>query len=100
MSKLLEERENGTYYLGDLSAAKAYLREWYGEGLREGLRENGSYLVGEYLGDDDMPHSWGCSSTGDADEAWRYFAGIDFGPMDEHYDEESLSNLLNKYATT
>lgn len=96
MSKLLEERENGTYYLGDLSAAKNYLRDWYGSGVREGLREDGSYIVAE-LDEFGEPHSWGCSESGDAEEAWRYFAGTDFGPVDEWYDESELRAALEPY---
>lgn len=98
MSKLLEERENGTYYLGDLPSAKAYLCDWYSD-VREGLREDGSYVVGEYLEGDDEPHQWGVSASGDREEAWRYFAGADFGPLDSEYDEDSLREALARYAS-
>ena len=99
MSKLLEERENGTYFVGgDLDAARAYLRDTYGACLREGYREDGSYLVGEYVDDSDVPGQWGCSESGSWEEAWRYFIGTDFGPVDEFYDEDHLRTLLSSYA--
>jgi hypothetical protein len=94
MDKLLEERENGTYYLGDLSAARAYLLDWYGGAIRETRRQDGGYLVGEYLEGDDEPSQWGMSAAGDPDEAWRYFAGTDFGPVDSEYDEAGLREAL------
>lgn len=98
MSKLLEDRENGTYYLGDLDAARAYLRDAYFE-VREGLRDDGSYIVGEYFSGDDEPHQWGVSASGDRDEAWRYFAGTDFGPLDDEYDEGALRDALAGYVS-
>jgi hypothetical protein len=95
---LLEEREAGTFYVGPLEPAKHYIRDAYTD-VREGLRENGSYLVGEYFAaDDDEPHSWGCSESGDAEEAWRYFLGTDFGPIDEGYDEPHLRRLLFRHS--
>lgn len=93
---LLEERPDGTYFLGDLDAAKAYLRDFYE--VREERLPDGVFRVGEWLEGDDHPHTWGTSMKGDEEEAWRYFAGADFGPIDAEYDEAHLFALLRENA--
>lgn len=95
INTLLEYREehDSWYFTGDLDAAKRYLRGWYGERLFEIERPTGAFTVGEGDSPEDL-HSWGTSTTGDHEEAWRYFAGVDFGPVDEEYNDEALRSLL------
>lgn len=92
---LLEERENGTYYLGPLEPAKVLVRESYHE-VREETLPNGAVRVGEFMLNDDEPHAWGVSMEGDWEVAWRYFIGTDFGPVDEEYDEDHIIRLLEE----
>lgn len=90
--ELLEERPDGTYFLGDLDAAKVYLRDNYE--IHERRREDGAVTVGE-LRDGEF-QMWGTSESGDEEEAWRYLAGADFGPIDAEYDEANLREVLAK----
>lgn len=92
---LLEERDNGTYYLGPLEPAKILVQEGYGE-VREQTLDNGAVRVGEFLPNDTdtEPHQWGISIEGDWEVAWRFYIGQDFGPIDEEYDEDRIIALL------
>ena len=86
---MLEYREEteSTYYTGPLEA-----------GLRIAIDNNyGRPPWLEVTGNSDMfrvtdSHDFGCADT--LEDAYRYYLGAAFGPMDEHYDEEYLTRLV------
>lgn len=101
---LLVERHEGIYFMGDLDAAKQIMTDEYGTDLTE-WREGNRVFVGEHRGSAVEPDAlveisdctqWGVGFT--SDEAWRYLIGADFGPIDEHYNEDYLRNLLAEAA--
>lgn len=100
MSKpLIEQRPEGDYFTGDLTAAKRILRNEYGDYLSTVTNANGTVTVTEHRGGTpDNPNQWGTGCT--EDEAWRYLAGQDFGPTDDEYDEGALRRALDAASET
>lgn len=96
---LLVERHNGTYFMGDLDAAKRIMLDEYGDDITERTNANGRVEVVEHRGNTggaDNPNQWGQGLT--SDEAWRYLIGADFGPIDSEYNEDALRSLLAEAA--
>lgn len=58
-----------------------------GPGIAERRRNDGKYVVESGTG-------IGVGET--LEEAWRYFLGVEFGPIDEDYDAAALWALLNR----
>lgn len=92
---LLEERRNGTYFLGDLELGKRAAHK----DRHVVERLDGTTAVVEFCDDPEKPTEtvaeFGGSVAGDFEQAWRYALGAFFGPMDEEYDEEALRVLLD-----
>ena len=85
---LFEERECGTYWLGDLVLGKGLAgSDRY---VYEYLDYDGAYrvLLCDAPDPDDVAE-WGTSEGGDPEEAWRYALGALIGPFD--YDQPQIT---------
>ena len=87
-NSILTETEHGTYYTGPLEPAQRAMRDEYGDSITVSRADTGAWVVTEHRGNDgpDNPNQWGAGAT--EEEAWRYFIGTDFGPLDSTYDDE------------
>lgn len=96
--KDLEERPNGTYYLGPLEEAKAFTAEWlaYSESR---YTLNGEFRYAVFLslnatdGEQANVNNYDSCGHGDtAEEAWRYALGSEFGPADDEFNAFPLTH--------
>lgn len=99
VSRLLEDRPEGCYFLGDLSKGKA------AAGLSRHIvivtpenHQLGSYQVNLCDDEADPQGSIAEFGAGKTEEiAWRYALGAFFGPVDDEYQgDEWLSRFLNE----
>lgn len=78
-----EERSNGTYFVGDLALAQQLARSDTIVTIDELTQHSGKAIVRMLNdGDPDNVSIWGCSESGDTEEAWRYLLGEYLGPYD------------------
>lgn len=92
-----ENRPDGDFYLGDLDSGKAIAHEerLIYEGPVTG--SPGDHYLVAFCDEEsaDLEEAWrncaewGCSESGNTEEAWRYALGALLGPYD--YDEESFT---------
>ena len=83
-----DDRPEGLFYLGPLDLGKDLVAQ--DRFVFEGPTNDGGYRVSLCDGEtDDSAAEWGQSSTGDAEEAWRYALGAAIGPYD--YDEPTTT---------
>ena len=87
---MLEYREEteSTYYTGPMEAGLRIATD-SNYGKPPWLEDTGN---SEILCVTDS-HHYGYADT--LEDAYRYYLGAVFGPMDEHYDEEYLTRLVN-----
>jgi hypothetical protein len=95
--KDLEERDNGTYYLGPLEPAKEFMREIQGvteSSYRERFNDKRSYLVCFTMDEEpatlDNCNDYGRGET--LEDAWRYALGGEFGPANDEFSAFPLTN--------
>jgi len=81
---MVEERENGdTYYVGPLDPAMQIAVDEDTEIRVEKVWDH--YQV-------NSDHHWGNGKS--LEEAWRYFLGAMFGPIDSEYDDEHVRQMV------